>query len=246
DRRAFLRIGSIGVFGFLPLGEALRMRAQAPTLSHSKIDPKNVSVIHFMLAGGISQMDTFDPKPNAQPKFRSIFKPIATNVAGIPVCERLPLSAKIADKYVIIRSMPHKASAHEFATALILSGHERLATIQQPAAGSVVTKELGQRNELPAYVAIPTAGGASARGGFLGPKFNPFNAGDPNVPKYTVRDMDLPMGVDWARMEGRHSLLSLVDSKIRGWDTTDTFETLDSYYQSAFDLMKSPRAKKAF
>ncbi len=54
------------------------------------------------------------------------------------------------------------------------------------------------------------------------------------------------MSVDWARMESRHSLLKLVDSNIRAWDTSDTFDTLDSYYQSAFELMRSPRAKKAF
>src|SRR5262245_33409248 len=133
DRRAFLKVGSIGVFGSLSLGDALRLQAQSPAKSRGKVDPKDISVIHFMLAGGISQMDSFDPKPDAQPKFRSIFKPIATNVAGIQVCEHLPRSAKIADKYVIIRSMTHKASAHEFATALIMSGHERLATIQQPS-----------------------------------------------------------------------------------------------------------------
>ena len=245
DRRAFLRIGSIGVFGFLPLGEALRLRAQTPAKTKGKVDPKDISVIHFMLAGGISQMDSFDPKPDAGPKYRSIFKPIPTNVPGIQVCEHLPRSAKIADKYVILRSMTHKASAHEFARALIMSGHERLATVQQPAIGSVIAKELGQRNELPSYVSIPSSS-TPDRAGFLGPKYNPFNSGDPNVPKYAVRDMDLPMGVDWARMEGRHSLLSLVDSKIRNWDTTDTFETLDSYYKSAFDLMRSPQAKKAF
>src|ERR1700730_16193367 len=136
QRRAFLRIGSIGVFGFLPLGEALRLRAQAPAKTRGKVDPKDISVIHFMLAGGISQMDSFDPKPDAGPKFRSIFKPIPTNVPGIQVCEHLPRSAKVADKYVILRSMTHKASAHEFARALIMSGHERLGNGPPPAGGS--------------------------------------------------------------------------------------------------------------
>src|SRR5207247_6987374 len=103
DRRAFLRIGSIGVFGFLPFGEALRLRAESPARSRGKVDPKDISVIHFMLAGGMSQMDTFDPKPDAGPRFRSIFKPISTSVSGVQVCEHLPLSAKVADKYVIIR-----------------------------------------------------------------------------------------------------------------------------------------------
>src|ERR1700757_3103732 len=147
DRRAFLRVGSIGVFGFLHFGEALRLRAETDAKTHGKVPPKDISVIHFMLAGGMSQMDTFDPKPDAAPKFRSIFKPIPTNVPGIQICEHLPLSAKVADKYVIIRSMTHKASAHEFARALIMSGHERLATIQQPVIGAVVSKELGPRNE---------------------------------------------------------------------------------------------------
>src|SRR6266849_4428959 len=233
NRRAFLRVGSIGLFGF-------RLKAQNPAQA------KDISVIHLVLHGGLSHMDTFDPKPDAQPKFRSIFKPIPTNVPGLQICEHLPRTAKLADKYVVIRSMTHKASAHGAALTLMLTGHDALPTIQNPAVGSVVAKELGQRNELPAYVSIPAADGAYMRGGFLGPKYNPFNAGEANTPKYAVRDLDLPMGVDWARMEGRHSLLSLVDSKIRNWDTTDTFETLDSYYKSAFELMRWRKAKKAF
>lgn len=106
-------------------------------------------------------------------------------------------------------------------------------------------REPPERNELPAYVAIPSSNRYS-HGGFLGPQHNPFHAGDPNVPKYSVRDLDLPMGVDWSRMEGRYSLLSLVDSKIEKRDTSNTFESIDSYYRSALELMRSPRAKKAF
>jgi hypothetical protein len=128
----------------------------------------------------------------------------------------------------------------------MLSGHDALPTLLAPSVGSVLYKELGARNELPPYVIVPQPRGNNARAGFLGPKYNPFSAGDPNVAKYSVRDMDLPMGVDWARMEGRHSLLNLVDAKIRNIDATGTFETLDSYYQSAFELMRSPKAKKAF
>ena len=110
----------------------------------------------------------------------------------------------------------------------------------------MVTRELGARNELPAYVAIPAGAGDYARGGFLGAKYNPFAAGEVNVAGYAVRDLNLPMGVDWARMEGRYSLLSLVDSRIRTWDTTDAFDTLDAYYKSSLELIRSPRAKKAF
>ncbi len=221
DRRAFLKIGSIAPFGFLSWGDVLRAQTKK----------KDISVIHLLLGGGLSHIDTFDLKPDCSPKFRGIFKSIPTNVDGLQICEHLPLTAKQADKYVVIRSMTHKIGSHEGAMAIMMSGHELLPTIRHPGMGSVVTKELGPRNELPAYVAIPSSS-RYGQGGFLGPKHNPFSAGDSNVPKYAVRDLDLPLGVDWARMEGRYSLLSMVDAEIEKWDTSNTFESIDSYYRA--------------
>jgi uncharacterized protein (DUF1501 family) len=238
DRRSFLRLGSIAAFGSLSWSDVLRLRAAPPA--------KDLSIIHLFLAGGLSHLDTFDMKPAGNPAYRGPFKPIATNLPGLQVCEHLPLTARHADKYVVIRSMTHKQSAHGAAQTLWLSGHDALPTVLAPAIGSVVMKELGPRNELPGYVYIPQPRGNNARAGFLGPRFNPFSAGEVNVSKYAVRDMDLPLGVDWARVERRRGLQSLVDANIRAYDTSDTFETLDSYYQSAFDLMRSPLARKAF
>ena len=207
---------------------------------------KTSPYIHLWLAGGLSHLDTFDMKAEADRKYRSAFKPIPTSVPGLHISEHLPRTAKLMNQVTLIRSMTHKQSAHGAAQTLMLSGHDALPTLLVPSIGSVLAKELGPRNELPPYVVIPQPRGNNARAGFLGPKYNPFSAGEVNVPKYSVRDMDLPMSVDWARMESRHSLLKLVDSNIRAWDTSDTFDTLDSYYQSAFELMRSPRAKKAF
>ena len=238
DRRSYLRMGSIAALGSLSWSDVLRLRAAAPK--------RDLSIIHLFLAGGLSHLDTFDMKLNGDSKYRGPFKAISTNVAGLQVCEHLPLTARRADKYTVIRSMTHKQSAHGAAQTLWLSGHDALPTVLAPAIGSVVMKELGPRNELPGYVFVPQPRGNNARAGFLGPRFNPFSAGEVNVAKYSVRDMDLPMGVDWARVERRRGLQALVDEKIRRYDTTDTFETLDAYYQSAFDLMKSPLAKKAF
>jgi hypothetical protein len=68
DRRAFVRAGSLSLFGCFSWGDALRLRAQNPA------PKRDMSVIHFWLAGGISQIDSFDPKPDADPKFRSPFK----------------------------------------------------------------------------------------------------------------------------------------------------------------------------
>lgn len=243
DRRAFLRIGSLSLFGWVGYGDVLRLRAQS---SAAKPPKRDLSVIHLWLTGGMSQLDTFDMKPGIDSKYRSLFKPIPTNISGIQICEHLPLTARQADKYVVIRSMTHKQAAHEAACRLILSGHQPLATIESPAVQTVVAKERGPRNELPAVVSIPGVTGDWEKAGFLGPRYNPFNAGNPNQEDFQVRDMNLPMGVDWSRVDHRRSLLSVVDEKFRRMDTTGISETMDSYYQTAFDLMRSERAKKAF
>src|SRR5258708_25099560 len=113
DRRSFLKIGSLSVFGSLAWGEIARLRAQ--TVERSK---KEISVIHVMLSGGMSHMDTLDMKPDVRPAFRSVFKPIETNVSGIQICDRLPLLAKQADKYKIIRLAKHKLQVIESPTYL--------------------------------------------------------------------------------------------------------------------------------
>ena len=243
DRRAFLRIGSLTTFGAFSWGDILRARASA--LPAAKTG-KDLSIIHLWLAGGISHLDTFDMKLEADSKYRSAFKPIPTSIPGLQISEHLPRTAKLMNKVTLIRSVTHKQSAHGAAQTLMMSGHDALPTLLAPSVGSVLAKELGARNELPPYVMVPQPRGNNARAGFLGPRYNPFAAGEVNVPKYAVQDMDLPMGMDWSRMEGRHSLLKVVDDKFRVWDTTGTFQTMDGYYQSAFDLMRSPRAKKAF
>jgi len=109
-----------------------------------------------------------------------------------------------------------------------------------------VSKELGPRNELPAFVSVPGSTGYWESAGYLEPRFNPFDAGNPNVPKYQVRDLELPLGVDWARMDRRRSLLKLADDKFRQYDSQNLIENMNSYYQTAFGLMQSDRAKKAF
>jgi hypothetical protein len=241
DRRSFIRVGSLGLFGSLGYGDMLRLMAQSPPAEPVK---RPMAVIHLFLAGAMSQVESFDPKPDADSKYRSIFKPIATNVDGIQICEHLPMLAKMADKYTIIRSMTHKIADHDQATTLIMTAREPLPTIQVPWLPAVVNKELTSGNELPAAIAIPGAPINSA--GFLGPRYNPFNAGNPNADQYKVRDMELPMGVEWARMERRQKLLNLVDENFRRIDRSGVAESMDAYYHTALDLMKSEKAKQAF
>ena len=241
DRRAFLKVGSLGVFGSIAWSDVLAMRAYAAAPA-----PKDISVIHILLSGGMSHIDTIDMKPEARAEFRGIFKPIPTNVSGIQVCEHLPMMARQADKYTIIRSMTHKNAVHEKASYLVLSGHEPIATVHHPSMGAVVVKELGPRNELPPYISIPGMTGLWEGAGVIPAKFAPFETGDPNDPKFSVRDIKLPMDVDWARMDRRNSLLSVVDGEFKRYDASGVFETVDSFQQTAHDLIRSPRTKRAF
>src|SRR5690606_22195479 len=76
--------------------------------------------------------------------------------------------------------------------------------------------------------------------------FNPFDTGNPSAADFQVRDLELPLGVDWARMERRRSLLHLADEKFRKYDSMKLVDNMNSYYQTAFGLMQSEKAKKAF
>jgi hypothetical protein len=240
-RRSFVKVGSLSTFGFLGLGDALRMQAQSPAPVR-----RDISIIHIWLTGGVSQLDTWDPKPDADSRYRSTFDAIETKATGMRICAELPKIAGQADKFVIIRSVTHKQAAHEAAKSMVQSGHNPLPTIQFPAFQTVIGKELGKRGELPPVISVPGATGSWDKAGFLGTQYNPFDVGSPNTENYKVRDLDLPMAVDWSRMDRRQSLLALVDEKFRRLDTSGILDNMDAYYKMAFQLMHSEKAKKAF
>src|SRR5580698_6266988 len=240
-RRSFVKVGSLSTFGFLGLGDALRMKAQTPAPAR-----RDISIIHIWLTGGVSQLDTWDPKPEADSRYRSVFDAIETKAKGMRICAELPKTAAQADKFVILRSITHKQASHEAAKSMVQSGHNPLPTIQFPAFQTVIGKELGKRGELPPVISVPGATGSWDKAGFLGTQYNPFDVGSPNVDNYKVRDLDLPMGVDWSRVDRRQSLLALVDQKFRRLDTSGILDNMDAYYKMAFQLMHSESAKKAF
>ena len=212
DRRSFLKVGSLSLFGSLSLGDVLSLRAASPP---SQAPKKDLSVILFWLQGGISQLESWDMKPDADPKYRGIYNPIPTNVPGFHISEKLPEMAKRADKYVCIRSMTHPFADHGAACVMMLTGHKRLSTIQFPLMGSVAWKELGPKTDVPPFVRVPGPVMALENPGYLGRQYQAFNAGDPNTDDYKVRDLVLPLGVDWDRMARRRGLLNLADSVFR-------------------------------
>ncbi|MFM7131967.1 MAG: DUF1501 domain-containing protein, partial [bacterium] len=119
-RREFLRVGSLALGG-LGLPQLLAARERS---GNARAD---TSVILFWMWGGPSQFETWDPKPNAPDTIRGPFKPIATRVPGMHICEVFPLQARIADKFSLVRSLHHTMSAHNDGSIEVLTGKTPLA-----------------------------------------------------------------------------------------------------------------------
>jgi len=247
-RRDVLRVGSLAALG-LSLPAFLRLQARAAFAT----EKGEVSCILLWLQGGISHLDSFDPKPQAPPEIRGEFGVIPTNVPGISICDTLPTLAQHQDKYSILRSLNPKNGSHGVADAYVMSGHPFNASLTYPAFGAVVAKEEGDRRSMPPYVQLGLSidqrfGGGVA--GFLGDQYNPFVLpGDASSPSFSVRDVTLPGGVDRSRFEHRMKVLQAVDrwqSRIEGDSAGGPLQAADTFYQKAYSLVTAPHAKKAF
>jgi hypothetical protein len=235
-----------------------------PALLRAQTAPRAArarSVVILFLSGGPSQLDMWDLKPDAPEEIRGIFRPIATNVPGVRICEHLPLMARLADKYTLVRSMSHEDTNHPSATYWMMTGGRLarpviqasgMARNDRPHVGAVLAQQLGPRAGVPPFVMVPefiSPVGVARPGqhaGFLGPRFDPYLiASDPSAPAYSAgmirRDASLSVG----RIEERRSLLESLDQ------ATDpraaaAARDLDVYRTQAIDLVSSAAAQKAF
>ena len=235
-RRSFLRAGSLGF-----LGLTLREYLSAAGTSSSKVN----SVILFWLEGGPSHIDTWDPKTISN------FKPISTNVAGIQISELLPKMAKRMDKFALVRSMHTRGTDHPQATHYAITGHEINPAMQFPSLGSIVTKEMGPRNAVPAHVLVPKWDRTRQyeeyfRGAFLGGEFDPMCIPDPSRPGFEVTDLSLPKTVSEAAVESRSAFLKAVDRRYRSLDETAQHTDMDAYTAQAWKMILTPAVRDAF
>src|SRR5262250_1324596 len=150
SRRNFLQIGAFGAG--LTLADLLRLRAEGAQAGGKATATKSAIMIY--LPGGPSHMDMYDLKPDAPKEFRGEFNPIATNVAGIQICEHMPLQAKMFDKLAVVRSI---VSVDEHSDSLVMTGYSENVnrTAGHPSFGSVVSKlrSSGQHG-VPPYVSL--------------------------------------------------------------------------------------------
>lgn len=246
SRRGFLHVGLLGSLG-LSLPQFLSMEAKAQQKQYKTRDGVAKSVIQIFLPGGMAHQESWDPKPYAPTEYRGPFGTINTSIKGIKFSQNLKHTAKIADKMTIIRSMAHGEAAHERGTHNMFTGYKPSPALQYPAMGSVVAHELGPNNNLPPYVCVPSVPNEFANSGYLSSAFGPFAIGsEPSRGDFKVRDLNMPGGVDDTRFNRRRSLLETVDHHFRTIEESDALDSMDAFYQHAYKLISSQKAREAF
>ena len=249
-RRDFLQVGSLGAAG-LTLADLAAMEAGAA----KKPGTDGRSCIMIFNLGGPSQLDTFDPKPEAPLEIRGPFQPIATKSPEIQISEIFPRHAAIADHLSFVRSCNHGAPAvHDAGWQMMQTGRFFSGGLNTPHAGSVTAYLMGRKTDLPPFVVLPELMGSGGgdipngqAGGFIGTAHDPFvlNA-DPSKPNFVVPDLLPPKQIGEARLDRRRKLRDVVDHTISSFENSENAQLLDSSFQSAFRIMTSPQAREAF
>ena len=172
------------------------------------------SVIEIWLWGGPSQLETFDPKPNAPRDYNGGLKSIPTNVPGTELHEWWPRLAGCADLYSIIRSMTHRQFGHETAAYLMQTGRLPGGGEVFPALGTVIAqaKKREYKGDLPPSVILTRPKGRFSEVGFLGVEAAPLvTGGRPNSHRFAVDGIVPPDGITQGRGAERYELLSKLD-----------------------------------
>lgn len=246
SRRGFLTVGALGGLG-LSLGDFLRMRdLRADQKSYDFVEAKADSVIHIFLPGGMAHQESFDPKPYSPLEFRGEMGVVKTNTGDI-FSATIPKLASIADKLTVIRSMTHGEAAHERGTHNMFTGYKPSPALIFPSFGSVISHEYGPRNNLPPYVCIPNVPNEFAGSGYLSSSYGPFSLGaDPANGGFRVMDLNLSGGVDAERFARRRSALEAVNEHFKSKQQSDNVGALDTFYERAYSLISSDKAREAF
>jgi Protein of unknown function (DUF1501) len=255
SRRSFLRAGAVGA-GSLMLPQLLA--------AHAEPNRKRASrCIFLFLNGGPSQLDTFDMKPAAPSGIRGPYKPIATSVPGVSICERLPRLASWMHKVAVVRSVTHQLTAHNSSAAYALSGHSPGSDAaiaptanDHPTYGSVVAR-LAPAGQLPPFVLTPTYlfdmgfPTPSAGGGWLGRSFDPFpvvrNQMMSASPRWTG-ELPVPTGMTLSDEMTSRRLLDreALKGQLGREGAMNVGEAFDVHRKKALELILSPEAQRAF
>ncbi|GAB4138864.1 MAG: DUF1501 domain-containing protein [Planctomycetaceae bacterium] len=259
SRRRFLT-GGIGL-GALMLPTFSSRRLPAANQSPA---PRAKSVIVLLLEGGMSHLETWDPKPNAPKEIRGTFSTIETTNPGLRIGEHMPKLAQQAHRYNVIRSVHSAARNHSPGLHWILTGYDNPAAgiagqkiNKVPSVGSIVAMQRGGNTPegLPNFVAVPNRSQLGGRVNFagaahLGASFEAFNSGP--VPRranarYAIPSgLTLPKEIPLGRLQNRKALLGSLDALEKERNRADQLHGLTDYQNQAFDLLLGDRGRRAF
>lgn len=257
SRRVSLQAGFLGLGG-LGLSDLLRLRAHGASQNTGK------SVILIWLDGGPSQLESYDPKPDAPPEFRGPFGVAATNVAGTFVSELMEHQSRIVDKLAIVRSVHHGTGDHFAGAHWMLTGRFGATTASPhprfPSLGASVSRLCGSRCEgMPPYVGLPAAESVYMFPGYHGAAYwgnayNPFDVDSQNkylhhTYKTTISRPSIlgaMTDVDGSRLRTRSELRVALDRLRRDSDQKHSMDALDSFQQQAVQMIAGGEAAKGF
>ena len=250
-RRRFLQLGLAGL-----AGSQLASLVEATPSRRARAK----SIIFLHQYGGPSHLDTFDMKPNTPEEFRGIYRPIATNVPGIQICEKLGRMAPHMDKVTLVRTVQHEMRNHNSAVYYSLTGYapptddQRLRDSRElfPAYGSVVDRYAPAGAGTPTFVSYPhvIADGSITPGqhaSFLGQTHDPFFIQqDPNSDDFRLPELSLPAGITPERLQNRREVMNLIDRSTEILEISARARGIDAHYSRALTMLTSPRFRRAF
>lgn len=267
NRRDMIRVGSLAFAGSL-LGTDANAGHDAP-----KANGKAKQVVFLWMGGGVTHIDSFDPKPLAPETIRGTLSAIPTALPGVHFTEALPNLAKSAKDLCVVRSYSHGSNDHLMSQAYTLSGRKvgRTELFKHPNIGSIFSYLFGPRNGLPGYIAIPgiTRPGPPPHnlfvGGWLGGQYAPFAVGgQPDQPDFTKgpnplkpdpymeeelmpKAMKMPRGMSSNRLKTRTSLLKRIEDTVRSSESPRVAPRgMAGHYDAAMNMLTSPKVRAAF
>jgi hypothetical protein len=247
-----MRLGLGGSLKAEGLGDGKTVEAashpQAALAAATRTGAKAKAVIQIWLWGGPPHLDTFDPKPAAGNDYSGpLNHPIPTNVEGIVIGELLPLLAKQADKYSIIRSMTHRNNGHETAAYMVQTGRPPGGREVYPSVGAVVALfkgyNAGYSGLIPPYIVLTQPQGRFSEAGFLGTRYKPFaTGGDPAQSRFTVEGVVAP-GISDQQQKNRRELLQKLDTLGQVMKDNGSLKSFGQAGEQAYDLILGDAGK---
>lgn len=252
-----LASGSLAVSG-LSLGPIMDFKGLAAGRADS-VSKKPLGILMVFASGGQSQLETWDPKPEAPVEVRGAFKTIATATNGLRVCEHLPKLAGLSNKYCVFRSLSHDDLDHGTACYLTLTGrHHPLKSanpnpspLDHPSLSSVFSK-INPGPALPfsamhinGPLLIPSTTGPGQDAGFLGKQFSPALLENPAGDISDSWGLTRLAGLPSTRIDGRRILLEELDSTradLEAWSRQSAWPKLN---RRAYNLLNSDIFRKA-